>query len=203
MPRKKGWVVSSERPEDIHKEPSEFYTAEEIEKYAKSGAMRRAQQRIAHRIIELLNLPAGSKILDIGCGIGYTTAFYKMYGYDVTGLDILPKMVKLAKKRGLNVVLGDMRGLQQHFKTSQFDAVVSASALQWLKTREDVITVASGANHVLKPGGKVVIQFYPRSEDSMIAIAKLFRKQGFVGDIVIDQPDNAKKRTVYIVMEKR
>lgn len=196
------WVVSIDRPEEIYGDPSLYYTDEEIEKYARCGGMRRAQEKIAYRIIELLDLEKKAKLLDLGCGIGYTTSVYKSEGYDVTGLDILPKMLQKARERGLKVVEGDMRELPNLFDKCSFDAVVSASALQWLKQREDVLKVANGINYVLQDKGKVVIQFYPKSEEEMINTARIFKKEGFNGEIIVDNPENPKKRTIYLVMER-
>lgn len=200
--RKKGWVIKSERPEETAIEPVSYYTDEEIEKYASSGGMKRTQEKIAARILDLLDMDGG-KLLDLGCGVGYTTEVYQNQGYEVIGLDILPKMLEHARVKGLKVVEGDMRDLQKLFKEDEFDAVVSASALQWLTCREDLKKVASVISHVLKSGGKIVIQFYPKSEEDMENTARIFRKYGFEGEIVIDNPDNPTKRTIYLVMEKQ
>lgn len=196
------WVVKVDRPEEIYKDPSLYYTEEMIEKYARSKAMKRAQEKIAHRIVELLNLEKGVRLLDIGCGVGYTTAVYKLYGYDTVGIDVIPKMLEKAREKGLKVKLGDMRNLQKLFKKESFDAVVSASALQWLKEKEDIEKVAQGINYVLKKDGKVVIQFYPKSEKEMMTVAKIFKKNEFKINIIVDNPNNPKKRTIYVLLNK-
>jgi 18S rRNA (guanine1575-N7)-methyltransferase len=198
---RKGWHIRTERPEEIHLEPNLYYTDEEIGAYASSGGMKRTQEKIAVRILELLDL-SKAKILDLGCGVGYTTEIYQNAGYDVVGLDVLPKMLEHAKAKGLRTVQGDMRELPKLFEEGEFDAVVSASALQWLTAREDLKRAASAINHVLKSRGKIVIQFYPKSEEEMENTARIFKRQGFEGEIVIDNPDNPKKRTIYLVMRK-
>lgn len=197
----RGWVVKVKRPEEIYKDPSLYYTEEMIEKYARSKAMKRTQEKIAYRIVELLDLEKG-KILDLGCGVGYTTAVYKLYGYDAVGIDVIPKMLEKAREKGLKVMLGDMRNLQKLFKKESFDAVVSASALQWLKEKEDIEKAALEINYVLKKDGKVVIQFYPKSEKEMMIVAKIFKKNGFKVNIIIDNPKNPKKRTIYVLLNK-
>jgi cyclopropane fatty-acyl-phospholipid synthase-like methyltransferase len=196
------WIVSIDRPEEIYGDPSLYYTDEEIEKYARCGGMRRAQEKIAYRIIELLDLEKKAKLLDLGCGVGYTTSIYQSEGYDVTGLDILPKMLQKAQEKGLKVIKGDMRELPNLFDKGSFDAVVSASALQWLKQREDITKVSFGINYVLRDRGRLVIQFYPKSEEEMMHVARIFKRNGFGGEIIVDNPENPKKRTIYLVMEK-
>jgi len=197
-----GWVVSIDRPEEIYGDPALYYTDEEIKKYARCGGMRRAQEKIAYRILELLGLEPGAKLLDLGCGIGYTALVYKSEGYDVIGIDILTKMLEKAREMGLTIVEGDMRNLSRLFQREEFDAVVSASALQWLKEGKDIGEVATGVNYVLKDKGKLVIQFYPKSEEEMMNTARVFKKGGFEGEIVVDNPENPKKRTIYLVMRK-
>lgn len=199
--KERGWHVKIDRPEELYLDPSMYYTDAEIEKYARSGGMRRAQEKIAHRIMELLQ-EEGIKLLDLGCGVGYTTDEYKKAGYEVVGLDILPRMLEKARERGLNVVEGNMIDLPNLFNKKDFDAIVSASALQWLKAREDLTKVASGANYVLKDNGKLVIQFYPKSQEELMNTARIFKKQGFGGEVITDNPENPKKRTIYLSMRK-
>jgi ubiquinone/menaquinone biosynthesis C-methylase UbiE len=40
-------------------------------------------------------------------------------------------IIEKTKAKDLNVVLGDFRELEKHFKEKSFDYVVSISALQW------------------------------------------------------------------------
>lgn len=66
---------------------------------------------------------AGLKGLDIGCGNGYfTRALYKA-GYDVTGIDISPQMLSVARQKaaaegvGSEFLLGDITKLKINGKT--------------------------------------------------------------------------------------
>jgi SAM-dependent methyltransferase len=46
-----------------------------------------------------LHLEAGSSVLDVGCGTGWTTAFLAEAGYRPTGIDIAPAMLEAARQR--------------------------------------------------------------------------------------------------------
>jgi 2-polyprenyl-3-methyl-5-hydroxy-6-metoxy-1,4-benzoquinol methylase/glycosyltransferase involved in cell wall biosynthesis len=53
-----------------------------------------------------LALPAGSRILDVGCGSGWLSEFFARLGYDVTGIDISPDLIEIARARVERVAYG-------------------------------------------------------------------------------------------------
>ncbi len=200
--RRKGFVVKIDRPEEKYAGPQEYYTPEQVERYANSSSMRRIQQKIAKRILELSGVEEGSKLLDLGCGPGHTMEYYEGMGYEVVGVDLNPIMVEKAKEKGLKVIKADMRELHKYFKKGEFDWIVSASALQWLKGKEDLRRVVDGIKHCLKSNGQGVIQFYPKSEEELFSTARVFQRQGLKTGVVIDNPNSPKKRLCFIVFSK-
>ncbi len=50
-------------------------------------------------VVEKLNLPPRSKIIDVACGSGWTTHYLGKLGYSVFGIDISESMIEIAKKR--------------------------------------------------------------------------------------------------------
>ena len=46
-----------------------------------------------------LALPAGRKILDVGCGSGWLSEYFARLGYDATGIDISPALIDAAEQR--------------------------------------------------------------------------------------------------------
>lgn len=199
--KQKGWTIKNSRPDEVIGDPLAYYTDEEVEKYARSSAMKRAQEKIAYRILELLKIKEGS-ILDLGCGPGYTSRIYQESGFDVTCLDVTPQMVKKARENGFKIFEGDMRNIKEIFKNKKFDAVVSASALQWLKQEEDIKKVAEGIYSVLDKNAQMIIQFYPKNEQELKQTAKIFINNGFTGEIIIDWPTIPKNRTFFLVMKR-
>ncbi len=198
-----GWTIKNSRPDEVIGNPLEYYTDEEVERYSRSSAMRRAQEKIAYRIIELLKISPKSHILDFGCGPGYTSNIYKNENFKVTCLDITPKMIEKAKEKGFNAFLGDMREIATIFPNKKFDAVVSASALQWLKQEEDIKKVANGIYSVLEKDSPVIIQFYPKNEQELKQTAKVFIDNGFNGEIIVDWPTIPKNRTFFLVLKRK
>ncbi len=46
-----------------------------------------------------LALPAGARILDVGCGSGWLSEFFARLGYEVTGVDISDDLIRMARER--------------------------------------------------------------------------------------------------------
>src|SRR3990167_2496709 len=98
----KGWVVKNQRPEEFLGDPKWYYTEDEVERYSRSSGMKKAQEKIAFRVLELLSIPEGSTLLDLGSGPGITAEVYRSEGFKVTCLDVIPKMLEKAEAKGLD-----------------------------------------------------------------------------------------------------
>jgi 2-polyprenyl-3-methyl-5-hydroxy-6-metoxy-1,4-benzoquinol methylase/glycosyltransferase involved in cell wall biosynthesis len=53
-----------------------------------------------------LALPAGAKILDVGCGSGWLSEYFARLGYDVKGVDISPDLIAMSRERVARVPYG-------------------------------------------------------------------------------------------------
>jgi len=202
LKKNRGWIVKNDRPEEYLGNPQFYYTDDEVNKYARSGGMKRAQEKIAYRVLELLELTPESSLLDVGSGPGYTAEVYCSEGYNVTCLDLIPKMIEKAKEKEFESYVGDMREIGKIFPRRKFDGVVSVSALQWIKDKKEIQKVAEGIYSVLKKDSPAIIQFYPKSEQELKETARVFIKGGFHVRTITDWPDIPKNRTTYLVMKR-
>jgi SAM-dependent methyltransferase/glycosyltransferase involved in cell wall biosynthesis len=50
-----------------------------------------------------LALPAGSRVLDVGCGSGWLSEYFARLGYQVLGIDISPDLIEMARERTARV----------------------------------------------------------------------------------------------------
>lgn len=80
----------------------------------------------------------GVRVLDVACGTGVLFPDYKKLGADVTGIDISPEMVKIAKEKfpEAEVICGDV--LDFSFK-DKFDAVMIYNAFPHFAEPEKLI----------------------------------------------------------------
>jgi SAM-dependent methyltransferase len=100
--------------------------------------------------------PIESKtLLDLGCGGGNDDFALKKY-FKVTGVDLSPEMLKLAKKLNPEVkyLQGDMRTIRLK---EEFDAVVVFDSINYMLSKEDLRSVFETAHAHLKPGGLLLI----------------------------------------------
>jgi ubiquinone/menaquinone biosynthesis C-methylase UbiE len=92
--------------------------------FAGFSARREEAERLARA------LPAHARVLDIGCGTGKPVAeVLAAAGHQVTGYDVSPTMVELARARvpGARFEVGDLRALDQ--PAGAWDAVVAYYSL--------------------------------------------------------------------------
>ena len=97
-------------------------------------------------------LPDHASVLDIGCASGRDSAWFSSRGYQVSGIDIAPTFIELARSK---VPSGDFRVMNVtslDFEPESFDGVWCSCVLIHLSD-EDVLRAINEIWRVLKPGG--------------------------------------------------
>ncbi|WP_326958552.1 class I SAM-dependent methyltransferase [Amycolatopsis sp. NBC_01286] len=124
-----------------------------------------AQRDAITALIE--SLPPRAKVLDLGSGTGRPVAeLLAAAGHDVTGYDIAPKMVEIARAQvpAARFELGDLRELT--FEDGTWDAVTTFFSLLQL-TRAEQETVIGRLAAWVKPGGLVLLATVPADVDGL------------------------------------
>jgi SAM-dependent methyltransferase len=94
---------------------------------------------------------APERVLEVGGGPGELAARIGELGCEVVMLDISPRMVELARARGVDAEVGDAQSLS--YPDATFDCVVAAWMLFHLP---DIDAEVAELARVLKPGGRLV-----------------------------------------------
>ena len=121
------------------------------------------------RLIELLRLPIGARILDVPCGQGRHARLLAEAGFDVVGLDYSRHLLRIAREGGSGVryTRGDMRKLPAQW-TSRFDAVVNLfTSFGFFLDPSDDVKVVHEFARVLKPDG--VLVWHGASRDGVMS----------------------------------
>lgn len=110
-------------------------------------------------IIELLDLPEGARVLDVGCGPGWTSTLLARQGYSVLGFDLAPDMIAIAEQRAVRedvstqceFVVADS---EQFDFDQEFDAVLVYDTLHHTQMEQAVL---GNCYRHLRVGGKILI----------------------------------------------
>ena len=117
--------------------------------------------RVTNELVELCKIKKDSKILEIGCGVGLTSAYLaKKFGCTVTGIDISEGMIgnakKTAEREGVadktKFMVGDAQKLP--FRDNAFDVVIAESVMAFIPERNKAMNEFV---RVIRPGGYVGI----------------------------------------------
>jgi len=110
-------------------------------------------------MVELASIRQGFRVLDVGCGTGYTTEAIldRLTLGEVIGVDLTPSQLrrasrKLKRKNVVNFVRGDAENLP--FKENAFNAVVSVGAIEYFPNPMRAIKEMA---RVVKQTGSVLV----------------------------------------------
>ena len=127
----------------------------------KDTDFRKAKEQFVHELVSwsgLDKLPRGSRILDVGCGIGGSSRILsKYYGFNVTGVTISPAQVKRAielTSNDLNCHFEVMDALNLKFEDGEFDGIWSVEAGAHMN---DKARFANEMLRTLRPGGYLAL----------------------------------------------
>lgn len=108
----------------------------------------------AHALAAAL-VPAGSRVLDIGCGWGHVARWLARKGCSVVGVEPDPERLRAAAPACVRALLGRAEALDAlDLEPASFDAVLFTDVLEHLP---DPWSALQSAVRYLAPGGRVVI----------------------------------------------
>lgn len=137
-------------------------------------ALLRAENAIRNPwILEKIHSVLGSsqEILDIGCGAGFLTNALALAGHKVTGVDISPNSLAIAKERdqtkSVQYIEADATLLP--FPDHSFDVICAMDFLEHIRTPRELIREVA---RLLKPGGLFFFHTFNRNWLTFLIVIK-------------------------------
>ncbi|MDR6226241.1 class I SAM-dependent methyltransferase [Desmospora profundinema] len=127
----------------------------------KHRSRERADREI-EAVVHWLGLKPGAALLDLCCGTGRHSIPLYHHGFSVTGVDLSPVLLQVAKTESAGLDLpfyrGDMRELP--FEADSFDGVVNLfTSFGYFEEDEENERVLQEMTRVVKPKGRFVIDY--------------------------------------------
>ncbi len=103
------------------------------------------------------HVPAGSTILDVGCGTGVLAERLLREGYDVTGADPFDQMLDHLRARDPRLKAVHAPGQNLPFADGTFDFTCCVAVMHHVADEQDVRDTLVEMVRVTKPGGQVMV----------------------------------------------
>jgi ubiquinone/menaquinone biosynthesis C-methylase UbiE len=151
----------SEKAKELHERYQGIALTRDHKKTAQDSLLRELEIEFASTYVKV-----SESLLDIGCGIGYTTRQYRqLTGGKVVGLDYAENMITVANElsEGLDAIInGTLRFdygsvIETNYNDSSFDLITShrclMALLDWNLQQKALLEL----HRILKPGGRLVL----------------------------------------------
>ncbi len=119
---------------------------------ATGATLRPGGLALTERALDLCRFPAGSRVLDVGCGTGATLARLREAGLEAAGLDLSPAMLSEARGHGAPLVAG--RATELPLAAGRLDGLFCECVLSAVNQPDPMLAEIA---RVLRPGGLFVL----------------------------------------------
>ncbi|HKI78293.1 MAG TPA: class I SAM-dependent methyltransferase [Ignavibacteriaceae bacterium] len=135
-------------------------------------------KQLVNLIIESIDLPKDSQVLDLACGAGRHSILFALNGYNVTAVDLSDKLLDVAEKSALenNVKIHFIKSDIRKFDSDKrFDLVINLfTSFGYFDNDSENFRLFTLANKLLNPNGFFVLDY----------LNKLYTENNLVGESI-------------------
>jgi SAM-dependent methyltransferase len=121
-------------------------------------SFRGSEEEIRHRLDRYLpDLQSSPPVLDLGCGRGELLLLLREAGVEATGIEGDAALAGAARRRGLEVIEGDVLGVLRGLENDAWGAVAAIHLFEHLAP-PILAAVLAEIRRVLRPGGVLIVE---------------------------------------------
>jgi len=111
-------------------------------------------------LVDLLQLPEASSVLDLACGKGRHSITLNEFGYTVLGVDLSAQSIAHANQFSNSSLSFAVQDMREPIQSKRFDAVFNLFTSFWyFSSKHENEKVCQAMAQMLNSGGKLVIDF--------------------------------------------
>jgi SAM-dependent methyltransferase len=150
-------------------------------------------------------LPAGLA-LDIGCGSGTNCKYFLDHGWDVTGVDFVPRAIRVAQRKapGATLLVGDVTKLGKLGVSGPFDLMLDLGCFHAIPDDRRA-AYAEEVARVARPGGTLLMfAFGEKGRGTPVATEEEIRERFSVDFTIVEvRPGNPERKQTWYRMERK
>ncbi|CAG7570784.1 methyltransferase family protein [Barrientosiimonas humi] len=143
---------------EAHDQLAELYAAHLADHLASAPVDRAVLDLFAELVTQGRVDGSAPQVADIGCGTGRLAPYLARHGFEVSGVDLSPEMIRVARREqpGLEFAVADLRALP--YADAGLSGAVAWYSLMYLPPGQRADAYAELAR-VVRPGGHLVTAF--------------------------------------------
>ena len=159
----------------------------------------RGYNRIILELNKFIDTKKKLKVLDMGCGTGAFTSKLMNYNLDISGVDISPESIKLAKKLYPNIsfTIGDIENLYS-FDDELFDIITLSGVLHHF---DDFTNVVSECYRLLQKDG-ILFAYDPNRNNPIMWLYRCKNSPFYSSKGVTPNEEPISKDKIYNIFNK-